>query len=36
MAMAERLGVTQVASIDHWHFRAVRLRHCDALELLPG
>lgn len=36
MAMAERLGITQVASIDHRHFRAVKLRHCDALELLPG
>lgn len=36
MAMTERLGITRVASIDHRHFRAVRLRHCDALELLPG
>jgi hypothetical protein len=35
MAMAERLGITQVASIDHRHFHAVKLRHCDALELLP-
>jgi predicted nucleic acid-binding protein len=35
MAMAERLGITKVASIDHRHFHAVKLRHCDGLELLP-
>ena len=27
--------ITQVASIDHRHFYAVKLRHCDGLELLP-
>jgi hypothetical protein len=36
MAMTERLGITHVASVDHRHFRAVKLRHCDALELLPS
>lgn len=36
MAIAERLGITQVASVDHRHFHAVKLRHCDALELLPA
>ena len=35
MAIAERLGATKIASIDHRHFHAVKLRHCDALELLP-
>lgn len=35
-AIAERLNVTRIASIDHRHFYAVKLRHCDGLELLPG
>lgn len=36
LAIAERLDITKVASIDHRHFYAVKLRHCEALELLPG
>jgi uncharacterized protein len=36
LAIAERLEITQIASIDHRHFYAVKLRHCDGLELLPG
>lgn len=36
MAMAERLNITTIASIDHRHFHAVKLRHCDGLELLPS
>jgi hypothetical protein len=36
MAMAERLNITQVACIDHRHFHAVELRHCEGLELLPA
>lgn len=36
LAMAERLNVTRIASIDHRHFYTVKLRHCDGLELLPG
>jgi predicted nucleic acid-binding protein len=36
IATAERLGVAQLASIDHRHMRAVAPRHCDAFELLPG
>lgn len=36
IATAERLGITQLASIDHRHMRAVAPRHCDAFELLPG
>jgi predicted nucleic acid-binding protein len=36
VAIAERLGVTQLASIDHRHLRAVRPVHCDGFELLPS
>lgn len=36
IATAERLGVTQLASIDHRHMRAVRPSHCEAFELLPA
>lgn len=36
MAVAERLGATRVATIDHRHFRAVRPAHCVAFELLPA
>jgi hypothetical protein len=35
IAIAERLGATRVATIDHRHFRAVRPNHCPAFELLP-
>lgn len=35
VAMAERLALTQVATLDHRHFRVVRPRHVDAFELLP-
>ena len=35
VAMAERLGVTEVASLDLRHFRVVRPRHVDAFTLLP-
>ena len=35
LAIAERLSITRIASIDHRHFYAVKLRHCDGLELLP-
>jgi hypothetical protein len=35
IAVAERLDVTQIATIDHRHFRVVRPRHCDAFDLLP-
>jgi predicted nucleic acid-binding protein len=36
IAVAERLGVYQVATLDHRHFTVVRPRHVDALELLPA
>jgi hypothetical protein len=35
VAVAERLRVRQVASIDHRHMLAVRPKHCDGFELLP-
>jgi hypothetical protein len=36
IAVAERLGATHVATIDHRHFRAVRPAQCAAFELLPA
>ncbi len=35
MAIAERLTVTTVATLDRRHFTVVRPNHCDAFELLP-
>ncbi len=35
IAVAERLGITEIATLDHRHFRAVRPRHTQALTLLP-
>ena len=35
IAVAERLGAGQVATLDHRHFRVVRPRHVEAFELLP-
>ncbi|MCF4122055.1 PIN domain-containing protein [Antribacter sp. KLBMP9083] len=34
VAIAERLGVSDVATIDHRHFHAVRPRHIEAFTLL--
>jgi predicted nucleic acid-binding protein len=36
VAIAERLGTSKVATIDHRHFRAVRPNNCPAFELLPS
>jgi uncharacterized protein len=36
IAVAERLGITRLASIDNRHMRTVKPAHCDAFELLPG
>lgn len=36
IATAERLDTTEVATLDHRHFRVVRPRHAPALQLLPG
>jgi predicted nucleic acid-binding protein len=35
IALAERLGITEVATLDHRHFRAVRPHHVGTLTLLP-
>ena len=35
IAVAERLKVTEVATLDHRHFHAVRPAHAAALDLLP-
>ncbi|RDI46766.1 type II toxin-antitoxin system VapC family toxin [Nocardia mexicana] len=35
IAVAERLGITEVATLDHRHFTVVRPRHVQALTLLP-
>jgi predicted nucleic acid-binding protein len=35
VAIAERLDVIEVATIDHRHFSVVRPRHVDAFTLLP-
>lgn len=35
IAIAERLNEPKLATLDHRHFRAVRPRHVDALQLLP-
>jgi hypothetical protein len=35
IALAERLGVTEVATLDRRHFTVVRPGHVDTLTLLP-
>ena len=35
VAIAERLGLTDVATLDRRHFTVVRPKHADALALLP-
>jgi uncharacterized protein len=35
VAVAERLGVTEIATLDHRHFTVVRPTHVPAFELLP-
>jgi hypothetical protein len=35
-AIAECLGLTEIATLDHRHFTAVRPRHVQAFTLLPG
>ena len=35
IAIAERLGVTTIATIDRRDFSIVRPAHCDAFELIP-
>lgn len=35
VAVAERLGVTEIATLDRRHFTVVRPRHASALSVLP-
>jgi uncharacterized protein len=35
VAIAERLGITEIATLDRRHFTAVRPRHVEAFSLLP-
>lgn len=35
IALAERLAITEIATLDHRHFPNVRPRHTDYLTLLP-
>ena len=35
IAVAERLGATDVTTLDHRHFTVVRPRHTEAFTLLP-
>lgn len=35
VAIAERLGQTRIASLDHRHLGVVRPRHCERFELVP-
>lgn len=36
IALAERLGINAIATLDHRHFGPVRPAHVEAFELLPG
>jgi len=36
LAVVERLGEPKLATLDRRHFGAMRPRHVEALELLPG
>ena len=35
IALAERLRITEIVTLDHGHFAAVRPAHCKALTLPP-
>ncbi|MFN8637681.1 MAG: PIN domain-containing protein [Chloroflexota bacterium] len=35
VAVAERLGIRKIVTLDHRHFGMIRPRHCEALEILP-
>ena len=35
IALAERLKITQIATLDHRHFSVVRPAHVESFELLP-
>ena len=35
IALAERFGLSEIATLDHRHFRVVRPRHVESFRLLP-
>ncbi len=35
VAMAERLNITKILTVDHRHFRSFDPKHCSAFELIP-
>jgi len=35
VAMAERLNITKILTVDHRHFRTFKPAHCDSFELIP-
>jgi predicted nucleic acid-binding protein len=35
VALAERLGLVEVATLDRRHFTVIRPEHCSAFSLLP-
>jgi uncharacterized protein len=35
VAVAERLGITTIATIDHRHFRVIRPKHIQAFNIVP-
>ena len=35
IAIAERLGITRIATLDRRHFSAVKPTHCPAFTLVP-
>ena len=35
VAIAERLGITRILTLDQRHFRLVRPNHCPAFDLIP-
>jgi hypothetical protein len=35
IAVAERLGLDTIATLDQRHFRAVRPKHVDAFKIVP-
>lgn len=35
VAQAERLGITQILTVDQRHFRIFRPKHCSAFKILP-
>ncbi|MBX3287894.1 MAG: PIN domain-containing protein [Acidobacteria bacterium] len=35
VAMAERLNITKILTVDHRHFRIFKPEHCESFELIP-